>query len=169
MDTLWLTQNARAEDDVRGRRFKSWEEPIHHQKERQGTEAEASYSASQQVPLWNQSISKTAALVDPVALMAWSSRSSFTSLVHSWDDIVLPTREQSMDLIRYGKLWTSWIHCAVYYPDFEATHDGFWRVGAHESLRDQNPSWLAIYFALLAVRPRPHCFGLQACVQTDQI
>jgi hypothetical protein len=89
---------------------------------------------------------------DPTALRNEGSACGFVSQVEDWNDIILPNRQQSTDLIRHGKLWTSWIHCAVYYREFDVSHDHFWdSTEAKGTLQQQNPSWLAIYFALLAV------------------
>jgi hypothetical protein len=89
----------------------------------------------------------------PQKLMALVFPSQFISVVHTWDDICSPNRSQSFKLLEHGKLWTSWIHCAIYYPEFEAAHEDFWRfLELGGVVRQRNPSWLAIYYGLLAVR-----------------
>ncbi|KAH8646311.1 hypothetical protein BX600DRAFT_444112 [Xylariales sp. PMI_506] len=110
---------------------------------------------------WNlgldlQSDSRATMLVDGGMLSGavvtpMSSPSLFRSSVHSWEDIKLPTRDQSIRLIDHSRVWTSWIHCAVRYQEFEQSHRGFWsRMEAGSSLRYEDPLWLAIYFSLLA-------------------
>ncbi|KAG4432989.1 hypothetical protein IFR05_011533 [Cadophora sp. M221] len=87
----------------------------------------------------------------PQKLMSLVFPSQFISVVQTWDDILVPSRSQSMKLIQHGKLWTSWIHCAINYRQFEAAHDEFWDfLESGGSIRERNASWLAIYFALLA-------------------
>lgn len=76
----------------------------------------------------------------------------FVSPVHRWSDIRLPTRAQSLYLIESGRVWTSWVHCSVYHPDFEEQHEEFWNeLDSGKRLEYQPQPWMAIYFALLAV------------------
>jgi hypothetical protein len=103
----------------------------------------------------------------PQRLMALVFPNHFITQVHTWDDIFLPSRQQSDRLIQHGKLWSSWIHCAVYYPEFEREHDEFWvwmdenrNENGVERLRELDPDWLAIYFGLLAVSyPKGKVYG----------
>lgn len=93
----------------------------------------------------------------PQKLMSLVFPSQFISVVQTWDDIYLPSQAQSLKLIQHGKLWTSWIHCAVNYAKFEAEHQRFWEfLESGGRLRERNASWLAIYFALLAVSTKGH-------------
>lgn len=104
---------------------------------------------------------------DPTALSNEGSACGFVSEIENWNDIILPKRQQSTDLIRHGKLWTSWIHCAVYYREFDVSHEHFWNsIEANGTLQQQNTSWLAIYFALLAVRLPP--FSVPTLEDTDR-
>jgi hypothetical protein len=58
--------------------------------------------------------------------MALVFPNQFVSLIETWEDIFLPSYSQSVHMIQHGKPWTSWIHCAVYYPEFEAAHEELW-------------------------------------------
>lgn len=88
----------------------------------------------------------------PQKLMAMVFPSQFISVVQTWDHMFLPSRSQSLKLIQHGKLWTSWIHCAIDYREFEASHENFWdHLESGGTIQQRNPSWLAIYFGLLAV------------------
>jgi hypothetical protein len=92
-------------------------------------------------------------LNEPDRLLTMSFPSLFEPLVHGWDDIVLPTKRQSLQLVEHSKVWTAWIHCAICYRDFEPAHqDLLASLEAGNSLKQHDPSWLAIYFAILAVR-----------------
>jgi hypothetical protein len=67
-------------------------------------------------------------------------------------DVLVPIRQCSQRLIEHDKRWNSWIHYAVEYPQFESEHEAFmdrWETGA--PLSDEDPSWLAIYFAIITV------------------
>ncbi|KAH7391561.1 hypothetical protein BKA64DRAFT_108482 [Cadophora sp. MPI-SDFR-AT-0126] len=86
----------------------------------------------------------------PQKLMSLVFPSQFISVVQTWDDIYMPSRSQSLKLIQHGKVWTSWIHCAVNYARFGNEHEEFWEfLESGGRLWERNPSWLAIYFALL--------------------
>lgn len=66
--------------------------------------------------------------------------------------MILPTPEQSYVLINHGLIWASWIHCALNNAEFEREHNRFWEGWPlPDSLGRYSPSWLAIYFASLAV------------------
>ena len=81
-----------------------------------------------------------------------SFRNRFVSSVGSWGDIHMPTQDQTRYLIKCGRMWTSWIHCAVYYQQFEEEHEQYLnQLDAGIHLNDISPAWLGIYFALLAV------------------
>ena len=85
-------------------------------------------------------------------LFQTTAPSNFVSPVHSWDDIILPSREQSHVLVRHASTWTCWIHCALNSAEFEREHDDFRKENPKSTnLAKYSPSWLAIYFASLAV------------------
>lgn len=68
-------------------------------------------------------------------------------------DVMVPSRQCSHRLIQHDKKWNSWIHYAVEYPQFDIEHDSFMsRLEAGVSLEEEDPSWLAIYFAIITVR-----------------
>ncbi|KAK4946419.1 hypothetical protein LTR10_014618 [Elasticomyces elasticus] len=67
--------------------------------------------------------------------------------------IIFPSRDCSNKLINYDKTWNSWVHYAVQYPEFDQEHDLLWELSAIGIPPDQTePGWLALYFAVLAVR-----------------
>ena len=71
----------------------------------------------------------------------------------TWHDILLPARECSDRLVAHDKVWNSWVHYAVEYPRFETQCSQFRdAVAAGVALEDMDASWLAIYFAVIAVR-----------------
>lgn len=108
--------------------------------------------ASNTSPFSLQMLSTDDMINHPQKLMSLVFPSQFISSVQTWNDIFLPTRSQSAQLIQHSKLWTSWIHCAVYYPEFYLAHDELWdHLDAGGTLQQRDPSWLAIYFGLLAV------------------
>lgn len=73
--------------------------------------------------------------------------------VSGFADVVMLTRVQSRGLVRFGKMWTAFLHRAVYYPEFEAAHECVWdELEAGRMLEEQSSAWLAVYFALLSVR-----------------
>lgn len=68
-------------------------------------------------------------------------------------DVILPSRQCSQRLIDHDKSWNSWIHYAVEYPQFEDEHRSFMnRLDSGGNLDGEDPSWLAIYFAVITVR-----------------
>jgi len=74
------------------------------------------------------------------------------STVSSESDIIWPTSECAASVISFGKLWTSWIHCAIHHPTFEKECDTFWQQGYHSQNNEiQNYLWLSVYFAILSV------------------
>lgn len=68
-------------------------------------------------------------------------------------DIYWPSPECGSIFLAHGRMWTSWIHCALHHPTFEAECNAFWQstnvsaqgVGAAE------PLWLAVYFSFMSV------------------
>lgn len=71
----------------------------------------------------------------------------------TWGDIILPSSETSRVLVAHDRLWNSWVHQALYYVQFEKEHESFLimrRCG--KPIESTDPSWLAIYFSVLAVR-----------------
>jgi hypothetical protein len=66
--------------------------------------------------------------------------------------IQLPSRESSKAIVRYGSLWTSWVHFALDNDKFEAEHEAFWAaLAVGGNVEDQDPLWLAIYFSFITV------------------
>ncbi|KAH7378037.1 hypothetical protein BKA64DRAFT_248112 [Cadophora sp. MPI-SDFR-AT-0126] len=73
------------------------------------------------------------------------------STVSSESDIIWPSPECAASVISFGKLWTSWIHCAIHHPTFEKECDSFWRLGYHSSVNEvENRLWLSVYFGILS-------------------
>ncbi|KAL3481569.1 hypothetical protein BJX99DRAFT_218517 [Aspergillus californicus] len=73
------------------------------------------------------------------------------SSVSKWNDVILPSMACSEQLILYDKMWNSWVHYAVEYPQFEEECSGF--VAAVEkgmSLERADLSWMAVYFSVLS-------------------
>ncbi|KAG2165349.1 hypothetical protein VTO58DRAFT_101752 [Aureobasidium pullulans] len=69
----------------------------------------------------------------------------------TWNDIILPSSAASKVLVAHDKLWNSWVHQAIYYPQFEKEHDNFLMMRrCGKPLSSSDPSWLAIYFSVLA-------------------
>jgi hypothetical protein len=76
---------------------------------------------------------------------------SATGMELSWPDIPLPSRELSLRLLCHDRLWNSWVHYGVQYPQFEDEHAAFWdNLEAGTALTEIDPFWLAIYFAILS-------------------
>ena len=68
-------------------------------------------------------------------------------------DIVLPSVQCSNALLAHDEKWNSWVHYALEYPTFTQQHDAFLvRLQNGASLESFDPSWLAIYFAVITVR-----------------
>lgn len=69
----------------------------------------------------------------------------------SWPDLLFPSRELSSRLLYHDKLWNSWVHYGLQYPQFDHEHDLFWdEFEKTGSLDGCNPFWLAMYFAVLS-------------------
>ena len=65
----------------------------------------------------------------------------------------LPSRSISAQLVYFALRQLSWIHCALHASDFLQQHDHFWSaIEAGDTTIFAQHSWLAIYFAVLAVR-----------------
>ncbi|KAL5319387.1 hypothetical protein ACEPPN_012438 [Leptodophora sp. 'Broadleaf-Isolate-01'] len=76
---------------------------------------------------------------------------SRTSTVLSETDIVWPSASCAASIISFARIWTSWIHCAIHHPTFEAECDAFWRLGRHLHGNEvENYLWLSIYFGILS-------------------
>lgn len=77
---------------------------------------------------------------------------SAISTVASLDDILVPDRSTSKQLVAYDKTWHSWVHYATEYPRFQTQHDVF--MDTHEespSLCFADMSWTAVYLSVLCV------------------
>lgn len=63
----------------------------------------------------------------------------------------IPSMGCSHALIQHGRVWTSWIHFAFFFPEFQREHAQFWqRFTVSSSLSAEDPLWLAIYFSVLS-------------------
>jgi hypothetical protein len=68
-------------------------------------------------------------------------------------EILLPSPQSSTALIAHDETANSWVHYALEYPRFAQQHSAFLAQLEHGSpLAAVNPSWLAVYFAVIAVR-----------------
>jgi hypothetical protein len=68
------------------------------------------------------------------------------------DDLIIPSRQCSQWLIYHNREWNSWVHYGVEYPHFENEHRYFMdQLESGGKLDDEDPSWLAIYFAVITV------------------
>jgi hypothetical protein len=69
------------------------------------------------------------------------------------EDILLPGISCSDALIRHDEAWNSWVHYALEYPRFAREHSNFMAsLDKGATLQSMDPSWLAIYFAVITVR-----------------
>jgi len=74
---------------------------------------------------------------------------SRASTVFSEDQIQWPSATCVRNLLVYGRTWTSWMHCALHHPTFEAEcHDFLEQSGFGKT---PDPFWLAVYFSFLSV------------------
>lgn len=68
-------------------------------------------------------------------------------------DVCMPSMECSEALVHHARIWTSWIHFAFFFPDFQQLHSQFWQhfsPACSSSLSEHDPLWLAIYFSVLS-------------------
>jgi len=82
-------------------------------------------------------------------LFAAVGDSGRTSTIFGSDAIRWPSPESVKTLLIYGKVWTSWIHCALHHPTFELECIAF--LAASDGSAAQRPAWLAVYFSYMAV------------------
>lgn len=69
----------------------------------------------------------------------------------AWPDLILPSRDLSSLLLSHDKVWNSWVHYGLQYPQFEDEHDKFWDLReAGGCVDDCDLFWLAVYFAVLS-------------------
>ncbi|TVY52882.1 putative transcription factor lepB, partial [Lachnellula cervina] len=68
------------------------------------------------------------------------------STVFRDDQVQWPSAECVRNLLVYGRTWTSWMHCALHHPTFEAECHEF----LEGSGRNPDPFWLAIYFSFIS-------------------
>ncbi|EFX04942.1 c6 zinc finger domain containing protein [Grosmannia clavigera kw1407] len=67
-----------------------------------------------------------------------------------WDSIILPSTQCSIGLVEYDKIWNSWVHYAIEYPQFEHEHNRFLlALQSGTPLHEYDASWLAIYFSVI--------------------
>jgi hypothetical protein len=69
-------------------------------------------------------------------------------IVASIDEIALPSQHCSRIFIDFADTWTSWVHCAFFFPEFRHEHEEFWSRGG--SFPSSDDLWLAVYFGTLA-------------------
>lgn len=81
------------------------------------------------------------------------SRSSNTDMEYYLKVLrILPTRQNSTQIVDFSLRTLGWVHCAVRTDDFLATHNIFQDAlesGTMQVLQDHE--WMAIYFSILAV------------------
>ena len=81
------------------------------------------------------------------------TQESFPSIAKRWPNILLPSKSCSLALLEFDRVWNSWVHAALDHPKFELEHAQFWdNFESGSSLDDLDPAWLALYFAVIAVR-----------------
>ncbi|KAF8864876.1 hypothetical protein BDZ45DRAFT_684851 [Acephala macrosclerotiorum] len=67
------------------------------------------------------------------------------------DQIIWPSPDCAASLLSYGRIWVSWIHCALHHPTFEAECEIFWRTRRPSDATETGRSlWLAVYFSYLS-------------------
>lgn len=59
--------------------------------------------------------------------------------------IHFPGKAYSTAIVTRARVWTSWIHYALFFPHFEHEHDQYW---ADQQTPD--PLWSALYFSVLS-------------------
>lgn len=90
--------------------------------------------------------------------------------VSSWGSVVLPSRSVSEYLVAYDKTWNSWVHYALEYPKFQQECDDFIDgIEGGQPLDQSDPSWLAVYFAVLSVGKFSNFWNLVVDVSTGSI
>lgn len=76
----------------------------------------------------------------------------FPSVRNKWPNIILPSQSCSMALVEFDRIWNSWVHAALDHPMFEIEHVQFWaKLESGDSIDIMDPSWLALYFSVIAV------------------
>ena len=79
------------------------------------------------------------------------SRSSIPRTVSRIEDVILPSKDFSTTIVEHAFQWTFWLHFALFIPRFRQEHQDFWsRLSTASSLGEMSPSWLAVYFSVLA-------------------
>ena len=77
---------------------------------------------------------------------------SASSTVTSVNDIFIPERSTSRELVEYDKTWHSWVHYATEYPRFQTEHEVFMdNYESNRSLSDFDMSWSAVYLSVICV------------------
>ncbi|KAH8678558.1 hypothetical protein BX600DRAFT_452219 [Xylariales sp. PMI_506] len=84
-------------------------------------------------------------------LFAALETTSLPSSVKSTCDVIFPSRELSDCLMHYAAVELGWRHFALYFPKFILEyHDFLGQCKTPEDMVEFDPSWLAVYFSLLA-------------------
>ncbi|KAL2206099.1 hypothetical protein CC79DRAFT_845803 [Sarocladium strictum] len=90
---------------------------------------------------------------DPLEDALWedfASTSLTRSTVLQWDDIMPPSRRTSERLVEYDRVWNSWVHFALEYPQFEQEcNDYILALEDGVSLESLDAAWMAVYFSVL--------------------
>jgi hypothetical protein len=77
---------------------------------------------------------------------------SLCSSVTALEDILLPARSASEQLVAYDRTWHSWVHYATEYPRFQAEHDAFMDTYEEDrSLYSADMPWIAVYLSVICV------------------
>jgi hypothetical protein len=64
-----------------------------------------------------------------------------------------PSRRTSERLVEYDRVWNSWVHFALEYPQFEQEcNDCILALEDGVSLESLDAAWMAVYFSVLCVR-----------------
>lgn len=104
----------------------------------------------------NVCVASPSTLADTLEVRMYSSGHALRqSTVLSHRDIILLPKHISHAIVRHGSVWTAWIHCAVHLPTFQDEHTQFCEHEGGYNLDNENPSWLSIYFAFVAVGQLP--------------
>ena len=72
-----------------------------------------------------------------------------------WSSVTLPNSVCSQQLVEYDRIWNSWVHYAIEYPQFGEEHQRFLALLQQGlPLEQTDVPWLAVYFSVLCVRTR---------------
>lgn len=90
---------------------------------------------------------------DQVCVKALSKTQIHLRPQPKWNQLVLSNSKTSTALVAHDKIWNSWMHNALNYARFEKEHETFLIMRqSGKPITSMESSWLALYFAVLAVR-----------------